>query len=52
MKLPDCSGPPRSCVIFGNTKRFHNVELGSPAGAAAYVEREFGRRRSSSAMTG
>jgi salicylate hydroxylase len=24
-----------------NTKRFHNVELGSAAGAAAYVEREF-----------
>jgi salicylate hydroxylase len=24
-----------------NTKRFHNPALGDPAGAAAYVEREF-----------
>jgi salicylate hydroxylase len=24
-----------------NTKRFHNPALGSPTGAAAYVEREF-----------
>jgi salicylate hydroxylase len=24
-----------------NTKRFHNPALGSPEGAAAYVEREF-----------
>ena len=35
-----------------NTKRFHNPALGSPEGAAAYVEREFHPEKVNSATTG